>query len=183
MYILFGIVFLLISNIFRFNDFSFEQTYIVLFSMLGEFIMPNISTFYLINNPLHFDSLFAIQDLYFQLLPSSVRPSSELYAFRDYYLSRSIDPWPIGGIYFLGQFYFYFGIFYIFILIGLIKYLIEIQNILINRKFSLLLLLFPMLVMILPRMELWTLRNSIFSMVFFIITFLLIKIISTKRNK
>jgi hypothetical protein len=168
-FLLVTLVILLFGNILRFQHFDFTNIWVVLFSTFGEFIMPNISSYYMITNPLGFNEILKIKDLFLQLLPSIIRPYPVLYEFRDFYLSRGIDPWPIGGLYFQGQLYFYFNVFYIIPMFFVSLYLIKIKEYMYNKIYSISIVSLPIFSMVLPRMEIWVLRSALFAVIIFII--------------
>lgn len=164
---------LLYVAILRFNVLSFDDISVILFTMFGELIIPNLSAIFLINNPLNLDQSLVFTDLFAQLLPSVVRPHPNLYIFRDYYIAQGFDPWPIGGIFYLGQLFFYFNWMFVFVIILLCVYFSALQNLLYQKKVSLLIIAFPMLAMILPRVELWVMRSSLISLFIYLLIFAL----------
>lgn len=162
----------LMGNIWRFESYKFGNFTNDIFSVFGEFFLPNISAYYLINNPLNYDGGFRFLDLLSQLLPSALRPQASLYKFAEFYISNGQNPWPVGGIAFQGQMYYYFGFFFEMAFIIVAFYLNAVRKNLVQRRRSILVACFPLFCMIMPRMEVWTLRSMLFAgIVYYIMRF------------
>lgn len=179
--LLFIITFFMIvsRSIFRFQSFDLHNTTLLVVTFLGEFIIPHISTYYLFENSVSFGGWYNFIDLISQLFPYSFRLPALLYGFKDAYLETGINPWPIGGIFFVGQFYFYFGLFGFFVYLILIYFLSSLKSSISRGRSSVFYAAIPPIAIILPRMELWTLRAAVLNV--FII--LIIKFFLLKLNK
>ena len=174
---------LLLAATLRFSSYRYGDFYYDLFTIFGEFALSGVSSYYLINNPFGYSNIFKFLDLVFQLLPSSMRPSSYLMEFHNFCVAHGHNPWPIGGIQFQGQMYFYFGIFFI---IG--EALVAVYLLYIRRKLNAMIVTplvasFPIFCLVLPRLPIWTLRSMIFAMLAFYFSSQFARIWTHKQTK
>lgn len=160
---------LLFTATLRFSSYNYGNFYYDLFTIIGEFALSGVSSYYLINNPFEFQDPLRIRDLFFQLLPSGMRPMPALMDFHEFCISHGYNPWPAGGIQFQGQMYFYVGIFFLVGEIIVIKYLRYVRRKLNKGQVTPLVAGFPVFCLILPRMQVWTLRSMIFAGLMFYI--------------
>lgn len=154
----------LAQSVFRFQNFDYSDVKNLAFTLSGEFLLPHISSFYLMQNPFGINSSFSVTDLFTQLLPSDMRPYPELYSFRDEYIKAGVHPWPIGGIFFIAQLYYFFSYFGIGVYLLLFFSIIRLKTSLSRGNYTIWYAVLPPLFMILPRIELWTLRACLVNM-------------------
>lgn len=166
-------------SIFRFQTFDMTNVLLTQMSLVGEFFIPSISTYYFFENAVDYNFLFNWTDLITQMLPSNFRSFARLYEFRLDYISNGQDPWPIGGLLFVGQFYFYFSFFGFIVYFYMMYFLLRIKSNLQSEKFTLWYAVVPIFCMVLPRMELWTLRAVLVNIVLLIV----FKVILSKPRK
>ena len=152
--------FIVLQSVLRFQKFDFSDFYNLTFTILGEFILPHISSYYLIIDPLYQIGGPDYLDIFKQFLPTSIRPVSSLYEIRTKYLLYNVDIWPVGGIFFIGQLYYFFGLLSFPLFSIFIIFMSKLKSNLIDKQYSILLVMLPSIFMILPRMELWTIRVS-----------------------
>jgi hypothetical protein len=151
-------------------------------TLLGEFYIPGISSYYLIIDPEKFYPHINIVDFFVSLLPAKLIPYISLNEFASYYYKRGISTWPIGGIFLYGQLHFYFGIFSFIAMILFSFYLLRIRRKLDSKRLDLSVIGLPLLFIVLPRYPLYLIKSVLVGLILFLFfKFLLVKKITLEK--
>jgi hypothetical protein len=146
-------------------------------TLLGEFFLPAISSYYLIIDPGQFYPHINIIDFIISILPSKLIPYISLNDFAGFYFRKGILTWPVGGIFLYGQLYFYFGKFSVFVMILLSTYLLRTKNKLNSKNIDFSVICLPLLFIILPRYPLYLIKSVFVGLVLFLfLKFLIVKV-------
>jgi len=147
---------------------SFEYN---VFTALMEFIAPNISAHYFINNPLGFNSLFPSSiDFFTQLLPERLVPLNNIENMRSFYKSNGIEIDPIGGQFLFGQLFFYFRSFAFVVLLLFSVFILKMKRKLLFNTISSIEIVLPLILMYSSRFYIVGIpRNILYSLFLFFI--------------
>jgi hypothetical protein len=168
--------FVLFQSVVRAGLSGFGNLFSIL-TLLGEFFLGAISSYYLIIDPEKFYPNANIIDFFVSLLPARLIPYRTLDDFAAYYYKRGMLVWPAGGIFLYGQLYFYFGILSFIVMILFSFYLLKIKGDLDSRKLDSSAVCLPLLFIVLPRYPLYLIKSALVGWIFF----LFLKLFITKK--